>query len=137
MPVVHAADAVVHEMHGSVFTSYAAPATGSTELCAWRLEVPAGSSGVQHVVSREEILFVLSGAVRVTLTDGADGPGTGSAPAAQPADASAGDAVVVPPGWAFKIDNPGRQPATAWVTTSVGLEAQLADGSRISPPWVR
>jgi hypothetical protein len=34
-------------------------------------------------------------------------------------------------------DNPGRQPATAWVTTSVGLEAELADGSRISPPWVR
>ena len=36
MPVVHAADAVIHDMHGSRFTSYAAPSRGSAELCAWR-----------------------------------------------------------------------------------------------------
>jgi mannose-6-phosphate isomerase-like protein (cupin superfamily) len=134
MPVVHAADAVTHEMHGSVFTSYAAPASGSAELCAWRLEIPGGTSGVPHVVSREEILFLLSGTLRVTL---AGGPGQDEAPAGPPADVAAGDAVLVPAGSAVRIDNAGRQQASAWVTTSVGLEAVLADGSRLSPPWVR
>ncbi len=127
MPVVHAAEAVVHDMHGSRFTSYAAPARGSAELCAWRLDVPAGSQGVAHAVSREEILFVLSGTLLVTLGDGPT--------AAEPT--RAGDAVVVPPGSRVRIDNPGDEPAAAWVTTSVGLEAVLADGSRLSPPWVR
>ena len=67
MPVLYAADAVVHELHGSVFTSFAAPARGSRELCAWRLEVPPGTRGVPHAVSKEEVLLVLSGALHVTL----------------------------------------------------------------------
>lgn len=146
MPVVHAADAVVHELHGSVFASYAAPATGSHELCAWRLEVPAGSSGVPHTVSREEVLLVLDGTLRVTLTGG-EGPGGGGEPggavgpagepAGKPVEAASGDVIVVPAGAVFRIDNPGAEPASAWVTTSVGLEAVLPDGSKIQPPWVR
>lgn len=133
MPVVHAAEAVVHELHGSVFVSYAAPATGSRELCAWRLEVPAGSSGVPHAVSREEVLLVLDGTLQVTLTDA----GPGGAPADKPVEATAGDAIVVPAGAVLRIDNPGAEQASAWVTTSVGLEAVLPDGSKIQPPWVR
>ena len=128
MPVIHAAEAVVHDMHGSRFSSYAAPARGSAELCAWRLDVPAGRHGTAHTVSREEILFVLSGTLLVTL---GDGPDAASAPS------RAGDAIVVPPGSSVRIDNPGEEAASAWVTTSVGLEAVLPDGSRLSPPWVR
>jgi quercetin dioxygenase-like cupin family protein len=127
MPVVRAADGVVHDMHGSRFTSYAAPARGSKELCAWRLDVPPGSEGVPHTVSREEILFVLAGTLHVTLGEGpAAGEPTGP-----------GDAIVVPPGSSLRVDNPGDEPASAWVTTSAGLEAVLADGSRITPPWTR
>jgi mannose-6-phosphate isomerase-like protein (cupin superfamily) len=139
MPVIHAADAVVHELHGSVFTSYAAPARGSAELCAWRLEVPAGSAGVAHTVSREEILLVLSGTLQVTVAggEGAGTPEPRPAPAPRPAAAKPGDVVLVPAGAQLRLDNPGAEPAAAWVTTSVGLEATLADGSRISPPWVR
>ena len=125
MPVVHAGEAVAHDMHGSRFTSYAAPARGSAELCAWRLDVPAGSLGVAHAVSREEIVFVLSGTLLVTLGDAAA------------EFARAGDAVLVPSGSTVRIANPGDEPAAGWVTTSVGLEAVLADGSRLSPPWVR
>jgi mannose-6-phosphate isomerase-like protein (cupin superfamily) len=163
VPVVHAADAVVHELHGSVFASYAAPATGSHELCAWRLEVPAGSNGVPHTVSREEILLVLDGTLQVTLTGGAEsgggvapgatvgpdgdaGPGGEASPGGdaspdeapgKPVDATSGDVIVVPAGAVLRIDNPGAGQASAWVTTSVGLEAVLPDGSRIQPPWVR
>jgi|HubBroStandDraft_1064217.scaffolds.fasta_scaffold494750_1 mannose-6-phosphate isomerase-like protein (cupin superfamily) len=129
MPVVHAADAVVHDMHGSRFTSYAAPSRGSSELCAWRLDVPAGTRGVPHTVTREEILFVLGGTMNVTLGDGS------GAAATEPS--RAGDAVVVPAGSTLRIENPGDEPAAAWVTTSAGLEAILPDGSRVSPPWTR
>ena len=48
-----------------------------------------------------------------------------------------GDAIVVPPGSSLRVDNPGDEPASAWVTTSAGLEAVLADGTRLSPPWTR
>ena len=125
MPVIRSADAVVHDLHGSRFTSFANPAGGSRELCAWRLEVAGGTIGVPHRVTREEVLFVLSGELRVPLDD-------------HPLQlAAAGDAIVVPAGSRFGVDNPSAEPATAWVTTSVGLEAVLADGTWISPPWVR
>jgi mannose-6-phosphate isomerase-like protein (cupin superfamily) len=130
MPVIRAADAVTHDLHGARFSSYAAPARGSHELCAWRVDLPGGSHGVPHTVSREEILFVLGGTPQVTMS-GQDGA------AGDPVSSGPGDVVVVPPGTTFQLDNPGREPASAWVTTSVGLEATLADGSRLTPPWVR
>jgi len=126
MPVLHACDAVVHELHGSVFTSFAAPARGSRELCAWRLEVPPGTRGVPHTVSKEEVLLVLSGALHVTL-DGTPAP----------AAAGPGDAVLVPAGTMLQVGNPGSETVAAWVTTSVGLEATTAGGSVIRPPWTQ
>ena len=122
MPVIHAGEAVVHHMHGASFTSYAAPARGSRELCAWRVEIPGHTEGVAHQVSREEVLYVLSGTMRAVLDD-------------QPAQAAAGDVVLVPAGSEVRIDNPAAEPVTAWVTTGVGLTAVLPDGSRIAPPW--
>jgi len=122
MPVIHAGEAAVHQMHGASFTSYAAPARGSQELCAWRVEIPGRTEGVAHQVSREEVLYVLGGTMRVVL----DG---------QAAEAAAGDVVLVPAGATVRVDNPADGPVTAWVTTGAGLTAVLADGSRITPPW--
>ena len=124
MPIVREPDAVPHRLHGATFHSFAAPATGSHELCAWRLEVAPGTAGAAHRVSREEVLLLLTGDLTVTL----DGVTTPLAP---------GDVVVVPAGSQLRVDNTSGGPATAWVTTSVGLEATMADGSTISPPWVR
>ncbi len=124
MPVIHADQAAVHQMHGTSFTAYASPARGSRELCAWHIEIPGHTEGVPHHVSREEVLYVLSGTLRASL----DG---------QAEDAAAGDVIVVPAGAEFRADNPGDGPATAWVTTSVGLLGVLPDGSWISPPWVK
>jgi quercetin dioxygenase-like cupin family protein len=124
MPVIHASEAAVHQMHDTSFTSYASPARGSRELCAWRIEIPAGTQGVPHHVSREEVLYVLSGTLRATVDD-------------QSEEAVAGDVILVPAGSRFGVDNPGAEPATAWVTTSVGLAAVLPDGSWITPPWTR
>jgi mannose-6-phosphate isomerase-like protein (cupin superfamily) len=122
MPVIHAGEAVVHHLHSASFTSYAAPARGSQELCAWRVEIPGRTEGVAHYVSREEVLYVLSGTMRAVLGD-------------QAAEATAGDVVLVPAGSKFRIDNPADGPATAWVTAGVGLTAVLPDGSQITPPW--
>jgi quercetin dioxygenase-like cupin family protein len=124
MPVIHAAESVVHQMHGTRFTSYASPARGSRELCAWRIEIPGGTEGVPHHVSREEVLCILGGTLRVTV----DG---------QAEDAAAGDVVLVPAGARFGASNVGTAPATAWVTTTVGFAGVLPDGSWFTPPWTR
>ena len=124
MSVIHAAESVVHHMHGTSFTSYATPARGSRELCAWRIEIPGRTRGVLHHVSREEVLYVLSGTVRATV----DG---------RPEDAAAGDVILVPAGSEFGVGNLADGPATAWVTTSVGFAGVLPDGSWITPPWTR
>ena len=117
-------EAVAHELHGATFHSYVAPASGSRELCAWRLEVAAGTAGVEHRVSREEVVLLVSGRLTVTV-DGVT------------STLSAGDVVFVPAGASFRVDNTSGAPAGAWVTTSVGLQATMPDGTSISPPWVR
>ncbi|MGO8886878.1 MAG: cupin domain-containing protein [Streptosporangiaceae bacterium] len=121
MPVIRAGDTIDHHAHGSTFSAYVAPSRGSSQLCAWRLTVPAGSEGVPHRPSREEVLLVLDGELRITL-DGAR------------ADLAAGDVVLVPAGGELRVDG-GAFAAAVWVTTTPGLEAVLADGARMAPPW--
>lgn len=121
MPVIRPADAVSFETHGSRFLSFVSPSKGSTQLCAWQLTIPAGLRGVAHRPSLEEVLLVLDGELQVTL-DGAY------------AALHRGDAVLVPAGSELRVDA-GPDGASAWVTTTPGLEAVTADGTRISPPW--
>ncbi|MFH0517192.1 cupin domain-containing protein [Streptomyces sp. M41] len=124
MPVVRPSEAVVHEMHGARFVSHASPRTGSRELCAWRGEIPPGTRAPAHTVSREEILHVLHGELLVTL----DG---------HPTRVGTGDTLIINPGATLAVENPADRTAITWVTTSIGLEAELADGTRIAPPWAR
>jgi len=121
VPVIRSADAAVHQVHGSTFSSFVAPSRGSAQLCAWQLKVPAGLRGVAHQPTREEVLLLLEGELTVTL----DGIA---------AVLAAGDVVLVPAGSELRLDG-GTAGATAWVTTTPGLEAVMADGSRIAPPW--
>jgi quercetin dioxygenase-like cupin family protein len=121
MPIVRPADAISFDTHGSRFLSYVSPSKGSSQLCAWQLNVPAGLRGVAHRPSREEVLLVLDGELQVTL----DG---------QYSTLHRGDAVLVPANSELQVDA-GAEGASAWVTTTPGLEAVTADGTRISPPW--
>jgi quercetin dioxygenase-like cupin family protein len=122
MPFITADEAVVHDLHGVRFVSYASSARGSKELCAWRGELPPGSGGPAHTISREEVFLVLSGVLELTI-DGAT------------RQLTAGDAAVATAGATLAVANTTQEPAAMWVTTSVGLSATLPDGSRISPPW--
>jgi quercetin dioxygenase-like cupin family protein len=123
MPVITADEAATFDLHGSTFTSYAAPSRGSSQLCAWQLDVAAEQTGVAHQVSHEEIIRLLTGALRTTI----DGTATWLRP---------GDVAVVPAGGTLQVDG-GPDGASAWVVTSHGLHATTADGTRISPPWTQ
>jgi quercetin dioxygenase-like cupin family protein len=122
MPVIRSSDAVTHEIHGARFVSYATPRTGSKELCAWRGEIPAGTKAPAHTVNREEIFHLLDGELLITLDD-------------QVHRITAGDTVIINRGATLSVENPTDQTAVSWVTTSIGLEASLADGTVITPPW--
>ncbi|MFC8516960.1 cupin domain-containing protein [Streptomyces sp. NPDC057257] len=122
MPVIRTSEAVTHEIHGARFVSYASPLTGSKELCAWRGEIPPNTKAPVHTVSREEILHLLVGELLITLDDRTD-------------RITAGDTLIVNPGATLGVENPTDQTAITWVTTSIGLEAELEDGTRITPPW--
>ncbi|MCX5523130.1 cupin domain-containing protein [Streptomyces bobili] len=122
MPFIRSSDAVTHEIHGARFVSYAAPRTGSKELAAWRGEVPPGTKAPAHTVSREEIFLVLVGELALTLDGRTERVG-------------AGDTVIINAGSTLSVENPTDQTAITWVTTSVGLTAELADGTVLTPPW--
>lgn len=121
MPVLNRNNAQEFTLHGSRFASYVAPSRGSDQLCAWQLTVEAGTVGAEHRVSREEVLFVTEGSLRVTI-DGVC------------SDAPRGTVVFVPADSSFRVDG-GEHGASAWVATTAGLQAVLADGSRLTPPW--
>lgn len=123
MPVIRSVDGVSFETHGSHFLSYASPSKGSSQLCAWRLTVPPDLRGVAHRPTREEILLILDGELQVTL-DGVS------------STLHRGDALLVAPHSELRVDA-GPKGATAWVTTTPGLEAVTADGTRITPPWAQ
>jgi quercetin dioxygenase-like cupin family protein len=122
MPVIRSSEAVTHEIHGARFVSYATPLTGSQELCAWRGEIPPRTKAPAHSVSREEIFHLLVGELLITLDDRTE-------------RVTAGDTVIINPGATLRVENPTDQTALSWVTTSIGLEAELADGTQLTPPW--
>jgi mannose-6-phosphate isomerase-like protein (cupin superfamily) len=123
MPVLRSGDATEFETHGARFSSYVSPSRGSGQLCAWRLEVPAGTAGIAHRPSRDEVFLVLEGTLQIVL-DGVE------------ADVGVGDVVVVPAGSEVRVDT-HESAASAWVATTPGLEAVMADGSRFAPPWAQ
>ncbi|WP_406236886.1 cupin domain-containing protein [Nocardia sp. NBC_01009] len=122
MPVIRAAEAQVHEMHNARFTSYIRPETGSTELCVWQTGIDPGTVGVGHKILREEAFVVIRGAVTLHID--------GEASALEP-----GDAAIAPAGSTISLDNTGSEPAALVVTVPVGFAAELADGTRLTPPW--
>ncbi|MER5599213.1 cupin domain-containing protein [Streptomyces sp. NPDC002265] len=124
MPIVRSSDAVTHELHGARFVSHAGSHTGSRQLCAWRGEIPPGTRAPAHTVDREEILHLLDGELVVTLDGRTD-------------RVSAGDTLIINPGATLTVENHSDRTAVSWVTSSIGLEAELADGTRIAPPWAR
>jgi quercetin dioxygenase-like cupin family protein len=123
MPVINSTDVTTFETHGSRFHSFVAPSRGSDQLCAWRLEVPPDLEGVAHRPTRDEVLLVLDGDLRITL----DGIQT---------TLHEGDVALVLANSELQVDA-GTTGSKVWVTTTPGLEAVTSDGVRITPPWTQ
>src|SRR5580704_6687464 len=73
MPLITNSDADVFETHGVRFSSYVRPSRGSGQLCAWRVDVPAGLTGAPHRPSREEVICCIGGELTISLDGGPDG----------------------------------------------------------------
>jgi len=121
MPLVTSGDAEVFDTHGVRFRSYVRPSRGSDQLCAWRVDVPAGPGGPPHRPSREEVICCIDGELTIAM------------------DAAVhrlrpGDVAYVPADSEIRLDG-GPVGGAAWVTSLAGLEATMGDGSRFRPPW--
>ncbi len=123
MPVFSHADSTDYTTHGSTFAAYVNSARGSSQLCAWRLTVPPGTTGVAHRPSREEVLLGLEGELHITIDGESNRLGAGSV-------------AHVPAGSLLRIDS-GADGGSAWVTTTPGLTAATQDGGVIVPPWAQ
>ncbi len=76
-------------------------------------------------MTAEEVLHVLTGALDVEVGD-------------EEFTARSGDAVLVPAGTHLRVSNNGDDPAQAWVTTTLGMNAVMGTGDqRVAPPWAQ
>jgi uncharacterized RmlC-like cupin family protein len=103
-------------------TGLAAPSRGSTANCVWWLTLPPGAPGAAHSVDREEIFVALKGSAHAKL----DGRGI---------DLRAGDALIVPAGREFTLENRSPEPFEAVAVLPVGGRATVSGGEPFSPPW--
>jgi len=124
MNVIRAAEAPRFELPGTAFTAFAAPSRGSADVCTWQITVaPRHVADQAHTLDRDEVFMVTAGAIR--LTEGGDllGPG---------------DAAVVPAGRPILVENPGDEPARAYIAIGAGFTATMADGTALgTPPWAQ
>jgi len=124
MAVLPAPPAPTHELGDARFTSLATPSRGSSETSVWTVEIAAGSPGVPHRLTREEVFVVLSGVAEVGLGD-------------QRSRAHPGDAIVVPADTPFTLGSAGHEPLRALCVLPVGGQARHGDGEPFTPPWAR
>ena len=124
MPITDAGTASVHEMEGVRFTPLAAPSTGSSEICVWRVELPPHGDAVPHELTREEVIVILSGTARSSI-------------GGQVRDVRAGGAVIVPAHTPFSLTAAGDEPVVALAYLPVGGQARMPGGTPFTPPWTR
>lgn len=122
MAVIPAPRDATHRLPGAQFTSLATPTRGSRDTSVWRVEIAPGTPATPHEVTREEVFVILSGRARVRIGD-------------EHAEASPGDAIVVPPYTRFELSNAGEEPLCALCCLPVGGQARLHGGEPFTPPW--
>jgi quercetin dioxygenase-like cupin family protein len=119
MPLVTAADTVVHETPNAVMTTVAAPSLGSTSFAAWEVRMRPGQRGPEHVAADEQVWIVLDGTAHATVADEA-------------LVATAGDTLVLPADLPRTIEAPDG--LRAFVATAAGSTVRTSEGER-PLPW--
>lgn len=66
MHVISPAPENVTTTPNATMTGFAAPSRGSSELSSWHVAMPAGATGPEHSVSREQVWILTAGSLEVT-----------------------------------------------------------------------
>jgi mannose-6-phosphate isomerase-like protein (cupin superfamily) len=122
-PLIRPADAPVFDLPGVQFTGLAAPSRGAQESSVWIVRVAAGTPGMAHQLTREEVLIVLEGRARATLR-GCE------------YDLEPGSAFVIPARTDFALANPYAAPFRAVAVLPVGGQA-IVGADTFTPPWAQ
>ncbi len=66
MRVIAASPDHVTTTPNATMTAFAAPSRGSSELSTWLVDMPAGATGPEHSVSREQVWTLTAGTLEIT-----------------------------------------------------------------------
>ena len=120
MPVIPAPAAPTHTLGTTRFTSLATPSRGTTDTAVWQVEMEPGTPAVPHSLTREEVFVVLAGTASARIGDRVE--------LARP-----GDAIVVPAGVPFALENGGDELAPARLLPAGGRPGVPGGRQRVHP----
>lgn len=108
----------------AVMRTYAAPSgPSSASVAVWRVDMAADSAGPLHVVTEDQVVVVLSGALRAVVGDAEHAVGPD-------------DSLVLPAGAPRQL-TAGPQGATLLVSSLPGALAQAETADPVPVPWAR
>ena len=123
MVIIKRQDAPVVDAPGAIFTAYAAPSRGASQVSLWCVELDPGSTSPLHEMDCEEVFLGLEGRAVATVDDVEHAIG-------------AGDCLILPPGTPFTLHAAEQQPFRALACIPAGGRAtMIPDGTPFAPPW--
>ena|SRR5918998_6931150 len=125
MRVVKGQELEASGTQGNFAGGIATPSRGAEEVSVIRQRQAPGASNPLHRHDREEVMVMLSGAVRVSTQE------------EESVELAAGDALIVPAGTLHQIENHSGVEAEWLLSAPAGLRFTFADGREGSPAWAR
>ncbi|MGX7827639.1 cupin domain-containing protein [Actinokineospora sp. 24-640] len=120
MPVVRETEERTTATPNATMYGLAAPSVGAAELSTWRVRMPAGNAGPEHVIDREQVFMPVSGSVEVIVDGVAE-------------TCAAGEAAVLPAGATRRIR--AIEDVVALVAMPAGALVRAADRGPGPLPW--
>ena len=122
MTVISASEAKVHELFDVRFTNLVSPSKGSNENSMWQTEVPPGAPVTPHQVTREELVYIVSGQALIHIGDTVTKAGSG-------------DVAIMPADTDIAVENAGDGPLRLLAILPVTGQARI-DGETMTFPWM-
>jgi mannose-6-phosphate isomerase-like protein (cupin superfamily) len=122
MPFIDNTNAPRFEIPGVSFASIAAPSRGTEENAVWRTTVSPNTLGLEHHMTREEIILAVTGQGVIHI-------GSDQYPL------TPGDAFAVPAFTNFRLAGAGDAPFEAITVLPAGSHAVVAGKPSFQPPW--
>lgn len=122
MPFIDNTNAPRFQIPGVSFAGIAAPSRGSQENAVWRTTVEPNTTGLEHHMTREEIIVAIGGKGVVHIGD-------------YRYPLSPGDAFAIPAFTNFSLACAGDTPFEAITVLPAGSRAVVAGKPSFQPPW--